>query len=164
MATHDYSWPDSPRADTGRAATMVDTDPPNNISAWPNRSRPQAGPSGWPIPKAPQRRLNKPLSPVHRAAIPTQRSRPVGRWLLAFSLGAFAVGLFVGPALSSYGDRCVEVAVPWIASWAPAFLRPYLPRPVEAQRPLPGHANAARTAPATPAAPERPVKHAQRRP
>jgi hypothetical protein len=164
MATADYSWPNSRQAKTGREATVVDTDPPDSLSSWPNRNRPQVSPSGWPIQKVPQRRLRKPLPSADRAAISAQRSRPVGRWVLAFSLWAFAAGLLAGPALSSYGDRCLEAAIPWIASWAPAFLRPYLPKPLEAQRPLPGHVNAARMTPATPAAPERPAQHSQPRP
>ena len=156
----DYSWPNSPQADIGRMPTVVDTDPPDNFSSWPNRNRPQVGPSGWPIQKAPQRRSPRPLPPADRG-LSAQRSRRVGRWLFAVSLWAFAGGLFAGPALSSYGDRCVEAAIPWIASRAPAFLRPYLPRPTEAPRPLPRHANVAQTVPATPPAPERPTKHAQ---
>ena len=157
----DYSWPNSPQAESGRAATVVDTDPPDNFSAWPNRNRPKVGSSsGWPIPKPPQRRLHKPLPRGNPAAVSTQRSRPVGRWLLAFSSWAFAAGLFVAPLLSSYGDRCVEAAIPWITSWAPAFLRPYLPRPIEAPQPLSRHASAARTVSATPPVPERHAKHA----
>jgi len=165
MATADYSWPNSPQADigrTGRTATVVDADPPDNFSSWPNRNRPQVGPSGWPIQKVPQRRSSRPLPPVDRVAHPAQRSRPVGRWLFAVSLWALAGGLFAGPALSNFGDRCVETAIPWIRSWAPAFLRPYLPKPPEAPRPLPRHANVARTVPATPpVAPERAAKHDQ---
>jgi hypothetical protein len=164
MATANYSWPHSPQAASGRAATVVDTNPPDTFSAWPNRNRPQVGPSGWPIPEPParpQRRLQRPLPRGNPAAVSVSRSRPVGRWLLVFSLWAFAAGLFAAPVLSSYADRGVEAALPRIRIWAPAFLRPYLPKPIEAPRALPRHATAARTVPATPAAPERPAKRAQ---
>jgi hypothetical protein len=84
----------------------------------------------------------------------------VGRWLLAFSLWAFAAGVFAGPALSYYGDRAMAAAIPWMASSAPKFLRPYLPNPPEAPRSLPHHANVPRAVPATPPVPAKHEPHA----
>jgi hypothetical protein len=164
MANADYSWPNSPRAESGRAVTVVDTSPPDNFSAWPNRNRPNVSSSGWPIPKTPQRRLQKPVPRGNPAAASVQRPRPVGRWLIAFSLWAFAAGLFAAPTLSSYGDRWAVATLPWLASRSPAFLRPYLPKPIEAARPLPKHATVVRTVPAASPVPELPAKRAKLHP
>jgi len=46
----------------------------------------------------------------------------------------------------------MEAGIAWLASWAPGFLRPYLPKPIENSSAGRGVANQPRTAPAVPSA------------
>jgi len=163
MATANYSsWSggDPPQQGPSTTATVVDTDPPESFSGWPNHRRVQPEPSAWPSKKLPARRQRQQLGPAAGLRPSVQKPRPVGGWIVAFSLGAFAAGLSAAPALSFYGDRGVEAAIKWTASWAPGSLRAYLPKPLEEPRPPTPHAKASRSVEAETAAPSEPlVKH-----
>lgn len=64
-------------------------------------------------------------------AKPAPKSSRVERWIVAAALWAFACGLFAGPPVAHYFDRCVEVGMSWLAVRAPSFLQSYLPKPLE---------------------------------
>jgi hypothetical protein len=167
MATANYSsWSggNPPQQGPSTTATVVDTDPPESFSRWPNRQRLQPDPNAWPNKKPPQRRQRRPVSPTDGLALSAQKPRPVGRWIVVFSLWAFATGLSAAPALSFYGDRGVEATIKWMASWAPSSLRPYLPKPLEEPRPPVHQAKPSRSVVVEPSAPsEQPVEHPQAR-
>jgi hypothetical protein len=168
MATANYSsWSggNPPQQGPSTTATVVDTDPPESFSGWPNRQRHQPEPSAWPSKKLPQPRQRRPLGPAAGLRPSVQRPRRIVGWIVAFSLGAFAAGLAVAPTLSFYGDRGVEAAIKWTAGWAPRSLRAYLPKPIEEtrqQRPPGQHTKPSPSAVVEPDVPsEPPVKHSQ---
>jgi hypothetical protein len=124
MATPNDSWPNR-----NLSATVVDTDPPQP-SAWPNWAPPAQGHGAWPTKKKLQRHPRRLVNHTDRMAKPAPTPRPVGRWIVAGALWAFAGGLFAGPPVALCVDRGVEVGMGWLAVRAPSFLQPYLPKPM----------------------------------
>lgn len=129
MAPPNDSWPNR-----NLSATVVDTDPPEH-SAWPKWAPPDQGHGAWPTKKKLPRHPRRLVNHTGRTAKPAPTPRPVGRWIAAGALWAFAGGLFVGPPVALWGDRGVEVGMAWLVVRAPSFLHPYLPerapKPVE---------------------------------
>jgi hypothetical protein len=65
----------------------------------------------------------------------------------------FAGGLLAGPSLAEYADQGVAAGMAWVATWAPSFLRPYLPLPLDESASLRPRDSAQRPVVAAPAAP-----------
>jgi hypothetical protein len=84
----------------------------------------------WPTTKKPQQHPRRVVKSSERLVKSAPAPRPVGRWIVAGALWAFAGGLVVGPAVASSFDRGVEVGVVWLQAHGPGFLQPYLPKPV----------------------------------
>jgi hypothetical protein len=144
------------------SAWPVSEPPPQ--SAWLDWDPPSQGSGAWPTRKAPQRRPRRPTSREDPAAQSVQSRRPVGRWIVAGALWAFAGGVLAGAPLTRYVDRGVEVGMDWLATRGPDFLRPYLPKPIEQPTPLRHHLRVTESVAAKPpAAPEVPATHAQPR-
>lgn len=163
MATSNYSsWSggDPSRQGPSTTATVVDTDPPESLSAWPNRGRLQPGATSWPSKKVPERRPRRAVPSADVRPVPAAKRRHAGRWVVLFSSLAFAAGLWAGPAAGVWADRAVAAAVPWMVRSAPSILRPYLPRPPEEPRPLVRRARPAQLPATEPSAPpEHATKH-----
>jgi hypothetical protein len=68
--------------------------------------------------------------------------------------------LAAGPLLADYADQGLESGIAWLASWAPGFLRPYLPKPLEGPSSSPRESRVAAPATSAPVA-EVPAKTAQ---
>src|ERR1017187_8928084 len=84
MATANYSsWSggNPPQQGPSTTATVVDTDPPESFSRWPNRQQLQPDSSSWPNKKPPQRRQRRPVSPTDGLALSAQKPPPVGAGL-----------------------------------------------------------------------------------
>lgn len=113
-----------------------------NVPVWPNPSPPQQGqgpwapqsapqPSGWPNLSAPQE-----WSSSLATEAPVVKRKRKGRGIVAWTLWVFAGGLFAAPQVADYADQAVEASVVWLATSAPGFVRPYLPKPIEAPAPV----------------------------
>jgi hypothetical protein len=85
-----------------------------------------------------------------------QKPKSKGRRLVAWSLWVFAGGLGASPLVADHADQGLEAGIAWLATWAPSFLRPYLPAPLQVPTP-PDHRSsvAVATGAAAPAAAER---------
>ena len=162
MATANYSWSNQ-------------NAPQQPLSSWPNQPVPQqwftsrhlwlpAPPvpnlsafqqpgSAWPNQNASQWRLNTPVTRVDPMVHSARKPRSSGRGIVAWTLWVFAGGLIAGPSLAEYADQGVAAGIAWVATWAPGFLRPYLPLPLEESTPRPPRDNAERPVAAAPAAP-----------
>lgn len=129
--------PNDPGPTRNLAATVVDTNPsPQN--AWPKWAPQEQGHGAWPTKKKPQRHSRRLVNHTDRRAKPDPAPRPVGRWIAAGALWAFAGGLLVGPTVASFADQGAEVGMAWLAVHAPGFLQPYLPKPMPIEPPTPG--------------------------
>jgi hypothetical protein len=84
-------------------------------------------PGGWPNLSAPQEWSSAP-APAEASRKPKRK----GRGIVAWTLWVFAGGLFAAPQLADYADQAVEASVVWLAASAPGFVRPYLPKPIDA--------------------------------
>lgn len=160
MASTNYSWPNgnAPEQPSSRQPTMLDTDPPEQrFSVWPTQNV---------YHQRPRRRSNvDPTAATVQRSLPAQRMKASGRATVAWALWAFAAGLSAAPAISYYADQVLEAGIAWTAGWAPAFLRPYLPKPVLRPAPLAPHAGTRPMVVAPVAAPsERPSAQGQHRP
>jgi hypothetical protein len=145
------SWPNPPATQQWftTPATMLDPGAP----PVPNLNAFQQPGSAWPNPNASQWRLNTPVTTVDPMVRSARKPRSSGRGIVAWTLWVFAGGLIAGPSLAEYADQGVAAGIAWVATWAPGFLRPYLPLPLEESTPLPPRANALRPVAAAPAAP-----------
>jgi hypothetical protein len=177
--------PSEPRPNRSLAATMVDSEPPPQSAwpnsepapqsawpnsepapqdAWPNWDPPSQSSGAWPARTAPKRRPRRPKARADSATQAVQTHRPVGRWIVAGALWAFAGGMLAGPPLARYVDPGVEAGMDWLAQRAPGFLRPYLPKPIGQPTPLRHHLRATESVAAKPpAAPDLPATHARAR-
>ena len=146
--------------------------PPQAFNAWPNQLMPQRQTAVWPNQPAPQQsqrtlgdwadlKVPQPWSSVPEARDPALKPNRKGRGVVALTLWVFAGGLFVGPQVADYTDRAVEDSIAWLATSAPGFVRPYLPKPLEAPAAAPVRVVPSAVAPAGAAEPTAPP---QRRP
>ena len=142
MATTNYSWPNQNLPQL-----------PSN--SWPELRAPEQGFGSWPNLNAPQQHFGKTPTLVAPMAQSVQKPKPKGRRIVAWSLFVFAGGLSVGPPLADFADQGLEAGISWLATSAPSFLRPYLPKPLEEPTPPPHHPNVAGSIAAAPSAAER---------
>ena len=146
--------PNQPPQSFGVAPTVVASVSPNPpapqqaFTAWPNQPAPQRHAGVWsnqPAPKPQQGqgalgdwadlRVPQPWSSMPDTVDPALKPKRKGRGVIAWTLSVFAGGLFVGPLVADYADQGVEAGMAWLASLAPSapgFVRPYLPKPLEA--------------------------------
>jgi hypothetical protein len=119
-------------------------------SSWRESNAPQPGYGSWPNLNAPPQYFD--AAPTAVAPIPKAKPTRRGRKIVAWSLCVFAGGLAAGPLLADYADQGLEAGIAWLAKWAPSFLQPYLPKPLEASTQKPQGSTVARTVPAAPSA------------
>ena len=145
------SWPNQPATQQWftTPATMFDPGAPS----VPNLNAFQQPGSAWPNQNPSQWRLNTPVTTVDPMVRSARKPRSSGRGIVAWTLWVLAGGLIAGPSLAEYADQGVAAGIAWVATWAPGFLRPYLPLPLEASTPLPPRDSAERLVAAAPAAP-----------
>ncbi|MFN2167960.1 MAG: hypothetical protein ACK2U9_17095, partial [Anaerolineae bacterium] len=152
------------------ATTLVAPEPQSlpNQRAWPNQPQvPQQG-----VATAPTQLLPAVQSVPNQGADPWSNLHAPEPWfntadpltlspkkprskvpgVIAWTLWAFAGGLFAAPHLTEHVDQGFEAGVSWVATWAPSFLRPYLPAPLEALAPASPHSSSERMAVAVPTA------------
>ena len=141
--------------------------PQQAFNAWPNQPMPQRQTAVWPNQLAPQQsqgtlgdwadlKVPQPWSGVPEVVDPALKLKRKGRGVVAWTLWVFAGGLFVGPRVANYADRAVEDSIAWLAASAPGFVRPYLPKPLEAPAAAPLRVMPPAVAPAVPAEPTAP--------
>jgi hypothetical protein len=139
--------------------------PQQAFNAWPNQPVPQRQTAVWPNQPAPQQsqgtlgdwadlKAPQPWSSVPEVVDPALK--PKRRGVVAWTLGVFAGGLFVGPQVADYADRAVEDSIAWLAASAPGFVRPYLPKLLDAPAAAPLRVVPSAVAPAVPAEPTTP--------
>jgi len=137
--------------------------PSQRPSAWPTQPLPQppafsspAAPAqtfnACPTPPAPKWPPNPPVAMVDPVVLPTRKPGSKARAVVAWSLWVFAGGLLAGPLLADYADQGMEAGLAWVSAWAPNFLRPYLPLPLERPASPPPRASVERPAAVPPAA------------
>ena len=145
------SWPNQPATQQWftTPATMFDPGAPS----VPNLNAFQQPGSAWPNQNPSQWRLNTPVTTVDPMVRSARKPRSSGRGIVAWTLWVLAGGLIAGPSLAEYADQGVAAGIAWVATWAPGFLRPYLPLPLEESTPLPPRDSAERLVAAAPAAP-----------
>jgi len=162
MATSNFSL-SRPNAPQQRSSSWPESNAPKQgFGAWPNLSAPPQHFSMAPTMVAADDEVTREvLTPQHFSMVPTMVApmpqavpKPKRRWrgTVAWSLWVFAGGLSAGPLLADYVDQGLEAGIGWLATWAPGFLRPYLPKPLEGTTPLPHRSNVARTIAAAPSA------------
>jgi hypothetical protein len=142
MATTNYSWPNQ-------------IAPQQRANPWPNQTAPQQGFGSWPNLNVPQEHFSMTPTLVAPMAQSVQKPKPKGRRIVAWSLFVFAGGLSAGPPLADFADQGLEAGISWLATSAPSFLRPYLPKPLEEPTPPPHRPNVAGSVAAAPSAVER---------
>jgi hypothetical protein len=149
--------PNQPATQTalGYAPNRPATQP--GVGSWPNRSPAQTGPGDWPRLSAPQSWSSMPEA----TANPLLKRRGKGRAIVAVSLWSFAGGLFAAPQVAEYADQVLEAGIAWVASWAPSFVRPYLPKPIQAAMPASLDLDGKRVAPSSPAPAPKPAAPAE---
>jgi hypothetical protein len=146
--------------------------PQQAFNAWPDQPMPQRQTAVWPNQPAPQQsqgtlgdwadlKVPQPWSSAPEVVDPALKAKRKGRGVVAWTLWVFAGGLFVGPQVTDYADRAVEDSIAWLATSAPGFVRPYLPKPLEALAAAPLRVVPSAVAPAVPA---EPTATPQRRP
>ena len=117
--------------------------------AWPPQNAPQPTFNGWPTLNAPPAYVGTAPTMVAPIAQPALKPKPKARRFIAWSLCFFAGGLAAGPVLADYADQGLEAAIGWLATSAPGFLQPYLPKPLPAPTPPAPPPRGAGTAPET---------------
>ena len=142
MATTNYSWPNQ-------------IAPQQRANPWPNQTAPQQGFSAWPNLNVPQEHFSMTPTLVAPMAQSVQKPKPKERRIVAWSLFVFAGGLSAGPALADFADHGLEAGISWLATSAPSFLRPYLPKLLEEPTPPTHRPNMAGSVAAAPSAVER---------
>jgi hypothetical protein len=136
--------------------------PPQAFNAWPNQPMPQRQTAVWSNQPAPQQsqgtlgdwadlKVPQPWSSVPEIVDPALKAKRKGRGVVAWTLWVFAGGLFVGPQVADYADRAAEDSIAWLATSAPGFVRPYLPKPLKAPVAAPLRVVPSAVAPAVPA-------------
>jgi hypothetical protein len=127
--------------------------PQQGQSSWSPQPAPQQGQSSWPSQAVPQQGLSMPEPWAEPMAEPVPRRKPKGhRRMIAWSLCVFAGGLAAAAPLADWADEGMAAGIAWVATWAPSFLRPYLPKPIEESAPSPNRPKAGPTPTAAPSA------------
>lgn len=89
----------------------------------------------WPDPNLQQQQgFSLPVS-IGPMSLPVEKPKRRWRGLVAWSLCLFAVGVASGPLLTEYAYQAIEAGGAFMAVNSPAFLRPYLPLPVDPNAP-----------------------------
>ena len=107
--------------------------PQQRPGSWWDQNAPQQGVNAWPTLSAPQEYFS--MAPTTVTAMAQSAQKPKGRRIVAWSLWVFAGGLAAGPLLADYADQGLDAAMGWLATSAPSFLQPYLPKPLQAPTP-----------------------------
>ena len=153
MANTNFSLP-TPNAPQQRPGSwQVQNAPQQGFKAWPTLNAPPQGSQAWPTLSAPQEYFS--VAPTMVAPMAQSASNPKGRRIVAWSLWVFAGGLAAGPALADYADQGLDAAMGWLATSAPSFLQPYLPKPLQAPTPLERRSSVSGTVAAAPVPAER---------
>ena len=142
MATTNYSWPNQSL-------------PQQPSNPWPKLSAPEQGFGSWPNLNVPQQHFGITPTLVAPMVQSVQKPKRKGRRIVAWSLFVFAGGLSAGPLLADFADQGLDAGISWLATSAPSFLRPYLPKPLEEPTSPPHRPNLAGSVAAAPSAVER---------
>jgi hypothetical protein len=151
------SWPNPNELPQPPSAWPNPNELPQPPSSWPSQSAPQQPFSSWPTPNEPQQPFGLPATLVAPVALPAQKPKSRTRGIIAWSLCVLAGGLAAGPPLANLADRGLASGIRWMATRAPGFLRPYLPRPLQEPGSLPHRSNVAVTGLAAPSSAARPT-------
>jgi len=143
------AWPNQPATQPSAAAWPNQPAPQQGHGSWSPQPATQPGLGNWSNLRAPQQWSSAPAT-----VDPVLKRKRKGLGVVAWSLWVFAGGLFAAPQLADYADRGVEDGIAWLATSAPSFVRPYLPKLLEAPAPAPvlQHLRDEGAAPAVPSA------------
>lgn len=123
------AWPGQPAQQPTAPVWSNQPAPQRSQPQWSPQPAPQAG--GWPNLSAPQE-----WSSAAAAVQPAPKPKRKGRGIVAWTLWVFAGGLFTAPLIADHADQAVEASLVWLATSAPEFVRPYLPKFVQALAPV----------------------------